>query len=87
MSGSKSVVQIRAPLLAAALAVTFGLGTLAGLTVPRTVGQAAQAAPRTVDQAAQVASDAGTPAAINVPAIPAFNSSAAAVTPGQTFSW
>jgi len=36
--------QIRAPLLVAALAVTFGLGTLAGLAVPRTVGQAAEAA-------------------------------------------
>ena len=36
--------RIRAPLLVAALAVTFGLGTLAGLAVPRSVGQAAEAA-------------------------------------------
>jgi hypothetical protein len=38
------VRQIRAPLLGAALAVTFGIGLLAGLAVPRTVGQAAEAA-------------------------------------------
>jgi hypothetical protein len=36
--------QIRAPLLVAALAVTFGIGLLAGLAVPRTVGQVADAA-------------------------------------------
>jgi len=36
--------RIRAPLLAATLAVTFGLGTLAGLAVPRAVGQSAEAA-------------------------------------------
>jgi len=73
MSVSKSVLQIRAPLLAAALAGTFGLGTLAGLAVPRTVGQAAQAAPRYIGQAAQVASHAGTPTAVQVSVIPASN--------------
>ena len=36
--------QIHAPLLVAALAVTFGIGLLAGLAVPRTVGQVAEAA-------------------------------------------
>jgi hypothetical protein len=36
--------QIRAPLLVAALAVTFGSGLLTGLLAPRTVGQGAEAA-------------------------------------------
>jgi hypothetical protein len=36
--------QIRAPLLVAALAVTFGGGLLTGLLAPRTVGQGAEAA-------------------------------------------
>jgi hypothetical protein len=36
--------QIQAPLLVAALAATFAIGLLAGLAVPRTVGQAAEAA-------------------------------------------
>ncbi len=36
--------QIRTSLLVAALAVTFGMGLLAGLAVPRTAGQVAHAA-------------------------------------------
>ena len=36
--------QVRTTVLVGALAVTFGVGLLGGLVVPRTIGQTAQAA-------------------------------------------